>query len=76
MSYSPVQIDNIVARCARRVVCANAPCREIQAVCWAMIRIQQSQTVKKKTTMLFHDMVMFAEIADELLLPLDNLPSL
>ena len=76
MSYSPIQIENFISNLANRIHRGSYPCREIQAVCWAMIRIQQSQTVKKKTTMLFHDMVMFAEIADELLLPLDNLPSL
>lgn len=66
MSYSSAEIDCFIWELAKRIENANGGriCDEIRIVCRAMIQIQQSQTVKKRSTGLFHDMVMFAEIGD------------
>ena len=66
MSYSNAQIDCFTWKLITRIERANGGCicDEIRVVCRAMIQIQQSQTVKKRSTMLFHDMVIFADIGD------------
>lgn len=66
MSYSNAQIDCFIRELAKRIENANGGCicSEIRVVCRAMIQIQQSQTVKKRSTRLFHDMVIFADIGD------------